>query len=78
MRLVSKPNTTAINKNSKQIRISKKYGNVTTTIADLPDEILRNIFLKLPRDDTLFNVRFVCQKWNQLATDRLALLFWIL
>lgn len=64
-------------KENKKIKYSQKSTTRKFTISHLPDEILRKIFTFLSKNDIFLSVRFVCERWNYLGTDKLALIQWI-
>lgn len=44
---------------------------LTDKTSSLPDEILMKIFTQIPKLDLFLNVRFVCNRWNNLVKDKL-------
>jgi len=48
-------------------RLKKMDPESLTSIRDLPDEILENIFARVPPYDDLDSVKLVCKRWNRIT-----------
>lgn len=44
-------------------------GRTSTSVNDLPNEILLKIFSYLPQSELYYSVKRVCRRWNSIATD---------